>query len=270
MSHTNAGGKLNSVTHIEMPYLGVDGSPTGSTRRRHAMTEADGKRFSWKKGSTVLLYGMQKLEEIHRSGWVLLVEGETDTLTGWQAGIPTLGIPGKATWKSEWVELLHGLEVVLWVEPDAESLVSDVMKAIPDLKVIQAVPPIKDINQALTLGMDVAQVLKEARDCSVVEIDFLQQLDQELLEKARAILESRDPLERVREAISTGGYGGDISKPLIVYLALTSRLIKMGRGAMPVHMLLSGESSAGKSFISVRVHIFTPTRAYSRLHEDTI
>ena len=24
MSHTNAGGKLNSVTHIEMPYLGVD------------------------------------------------------------------------------------------------------------------------------------------------------------------------------------------------------------------------------------------------------
>jgi hypothetical protein len=70
------------------------------------------------------------------------------------------------------------------------------------LKVIQAVPPIKDINQALTLGMDVAQVLKEARDCSVVAIDFLQQLDQELLEKARAILESRDPLERVREAIS--------------------------------------------------------------------
>jgi hypothetical protein len=150
-----------------------------------------------------------------------------------QAGIPTLGIPGKATWKSEWAELLHGLEVVLWVEPDAESLVSDVMKAIPDLKVIQAVPPIKDINQALTLGMDVAQVLKEARDCSVVEIDFLQQLDQELLEKARAILESRDPLERVREAISAGEYGGDISKPLIVYLALTSRLIKMGELEVP-------------------------------------
>jgi hypothetical protein len=255
----------NGVTHIEIPYLGIDGKPTGSIRRRHAKTDAEGQRFSWKKGSAVYLYGMQKLEEIRRKGWVLLVEGETDTLTAWQVGIPALGIAGKSMWKPEYAELLKGLEVVLWVEPDAESLAVSVAKDLQDLKVIQAVPPIKDISQALTLGVDVAPMVQEARKHSVPATGFIKAIEDNLREKVAPVLESDDPLELVEGAMKAGGFGGDLTNPIIVYLAMTSRLIKMHRGSLPVHTVLVGESSAGKSFIVQTASALFPSESVNEI-----
>jgi putative DNA primase/helicase len=40
-----------------------------------------------------MLYGLWRLEKIRRVGWVVLVEGESDTQTLWIHGIPALGIP---------------------------------------------------------------------------------------------------------------------------------------------------------------------------------
>jgi putative DNA primase/helicase len=59
------------------------------------------------------------LEKIRKVGWVVLVEGESDTQTLWYHGIPALGIPGADTWKKEWAEYLDGVErIYVVVEPD--------------------------------------------------------------------------------------------------------------------------------------------------------
>jgi hypothetical protein len=66
-------------------------------------------------------------------------------------------------------------------------------------------------------------------------------------EKADKILNSKGPLALVEKELKLKGYGGDIRPALITYLAMTSRLIKLRSGAMPVHLLLKGMSSIGKA-----------------------
>ena len=55
-------------------------------------------RFRWDKGNAQPLYGLWRLAEIERAGWVLLLEGESDCHTAWLHQIPALGVPGAANW----------------------------------------------------------------------------------------------------------------------------------------------------------------------------
>ena len=71
---------------------------------------------------------------------------------------------------------------------------------------------------------------------------------EELRQAAMSVLIANDPLLVIQEAIRTLGYGGDIKAPMITYLAATSRVLGMRPGSMPVHLLLMGPPSAGKSY----------------------
>src|SRR5262249_44175924 len=70
----------------------------------------------------------------------------------------------------------------------------------------------------------------------------------DLREAAAPVLAALDPLGLVADALVAMGYGGALEPALIVYLAVTSRLLKMRQGSMPVHLLLLGVPSAGKSY----------------------
>jgi hypothetical protein len=183
---------------------------------------------------------------------VLLVEGESDTWTGWHHNIPVLGLPGKTNWKSDWSEHLDGLDIYLWVEPDADDLIARVGADIPGLMVVRAPEGIKDVSEAHLQGMDVAQQVEalKAEGIPIQEILRRQAGQQaaELHERAASILASTDPVEVIKGAIRTNGYGGDLGNPLVVYLAATSRLLAMRQGTMPVHLILLGPPSAGKSY----------------------
>lgn len=78
------------------------------------------QRFAWNNGSKgkLGLYGEWKIASIREEGYVILVEGESDTQTLWYLGIPALGVPGATTFKAEWSKLLNGLQVYLHIEPD--------------------------------------------------------------------------------------------------------------------------------------------------------
>ena len=92
-------------------------------------------------------------------------------------------------------------------------------------------------------------------DQPVCDIDALE-------EQAAAVLNTDDPLHLVGIQIKSQGYGGDLKAPLIVYLAFTSRLLKMRTGSMPVHLLLHGPASAGKSYTIKVVILLLPPEAY--------
>jgi hypothetical protein len=98
----------------------------------------------------------------------MLVEGTTDVAAGLLMFVPIVGIPSAGMWNKEkgrkWAEQLAGRDVVVWQEPGlgGQKLVEDVACDIPNLRVIQAPPGIKDVcelfNQA---GAGAGDMLRE-------------------------------------------------------------------------------------------------------------
>jgi hypothetical protein len=105
---------------VRISYRGVDGSEE-AVRYRIALNKSEegDDRFRWRSGSKVRLYGLWRLENIRKAGYVVLVEGESDAQTLWYCRIPALGIPGATNWKAEFAAHLEGIErIYVVIEPD--------------------------------------------------------------------------------------------------------------------------------------------------------
>ncbi|MDR3686921.1 MAG: hypothetical protein P4L93_08205 [Coriobacteriia bacterium] len=232
IEYRNETGELSAIRY----RVGMDAEP----------------RFKWKQGSHVMPYGLERLAHAREAGWVLLVEGESDCWTAWHNGLPTLGVPGKSTWRAEWATLLDGLGVYVWQEPNAEDFTARIFANLPDARVIVAPDGVKDISAAHLAGADLCALLEKLKASAPLAGEQIQDSSHatqaRLEDEARRVLEAADPLIEIWAALKASGYGGDSTTPLIVYLAATSRLLAMRPGAMPVHLLLIGPASAGKSY----------------------
>ncbi len=90
----------------------------------------------------------------------------------------------------------------------------------------------------------------------------------ELRVVAAPLLGTPDPLALVCEAIGPL-FGGDRKVPLLVYLAVTTRLLQQRPGSMPCHTLIVGSSSTGKSYaLKVVLRLF-PSAAYVEIDAGT-
>jgi hypothetical protein len=254
--------KFKGSPRVVIPYM-TEAGEVAAIRYRLSL---DGpKRFIWRKGDRVMLYGLWQLREIREAGWCLLVEGESDCWTCWHHGLPALGLPGVSTWRSEWSEKLKG-RVFLWQEPDeaGKALPAKVGKDLPDLLVIRPPDGLKDLSQAHLQGEDIPALVERLKAQAVPAATLIKEQQdarlKELREAARPVLEHPDPLalfaEEVRER-----YGGDLTPVLIAYLAATSRLLAMRRGSMPVHLLVLNQSSAGKNYTLQTALDFMPPEA---------
>jgi hypothetical protein len=78
------------------------------------------KRFRWQTGSKMCLYGLDRLADARKAGFVILVEGESDCHTLWHHGIPALGLPGNTQWnEARDAPLLADISTIyVVVEPD--------------------------------------------------------------------------------------------------------------------------------------------------------
>lgn len=76
---------------IEIEYRDESGE-SGRTRVRTGLSGADS---IWaKEKEAIIPYGAWRLNEARSEGFIILCEGETDTLTFWYNGFPALGLPG--------------------------------------------------------------------------------------------------------------------------------------------------------------------------------
>lgn len=251
---------------VAIPYFDASGTEVGV---RYRLALEGGQRFAWQRGDRVLPYGLWRLGEARRHGWVLIVEGESDCWTAWYYGIPALGIPGKATWKAEWAAHLKGLKVYVWVEPDADDFALRIGADNSEARVIRAPEGLKDISEAHVAGRDVAALIEElkAKAAPVAQLRRAVE-DAELAQLealARPVLEADDPLALVAEELRGLGYGGDISPALVTYLAATTRLLVARPGTMPAHLLLTGPAASGKSFTVQSVLRLLPDEAYHEI-----
>ncbi|MFC2032480.1 hypothetical protein ACFLUS_03845 [Chloroflexota bacterium] len=255
--------KYNGQPAIKILYYGEDGTEI-AIRFRLAMTGEN--RFKWCKGGHALPYGLNRLAMIRKAGWVLIVEGESDCWTCWLHGIPAIGAPGKGIWPVSWGEYLKGLAVFIWQEPDATDFVLRLLKSAPDLRYIRAPDGTKDISEAHVQGIGVPSWLEKlkakAESGQELKTQHTNEQLQQLYQEAKAVIEASDPLKVIENAIRGLGYGGDIKPALITYLAVTSRLLEMRPGAMPVHLLLTGPSSGGKSYTLGIIKTLMPSEGY--------
>ena len=101
----------------------------------------------------------------------------------------------------------------------------------------------KDIAEAHRAGIDVRELLEKLRTEAPTYAELAQQRRAaqlpDLQEAAQEVLDAADPLELVRDAL-TATYGGDLNAPLLIYLAASTRLLAVGLGSMPCHVLVVG------------------------------
>lgn len=120
----------DGTPYLDIPYLNEAGIEATSRRR------FGNKDFRWKYGSRgkIGLYGEWRIEEIRKAGYVVLVEGESDTHSLWYMGIPAIGVPGASMFKPHHAAILGGLKVYLHKEPDkgGETFIPKVCKGLRD------------------------------------------------------------------------------------------------------------------------------------------
>ena len=127
---------------VAIPCHDAEGS-TLCTRYRTA------ERFWWDRGTKPVPYGLDRLAKSKPEEPVLLVEGESDSLTCWHHDVLAVGIPGADMWRSEWRAHLKGRPVTAWQEPEqgGETFVRKLVADFPDLRVICAPDGIKDPSE---------------------------------------------------------------------------------------------------------------------------
>ncbi len=113
----SAGKERSGQHYVKIPYFNEDCQPV-VFRKRYPKDAS--MRFKWSQGSAgkLMLYGLWSLKTVHERGYVILVEGESDTHTLWYLGLPALGVPGASTYRPEWSEKLKDLKLYLHIEPD--------------------------------------------------------------------------------------------------------------------------------------------------------
>jgi hypothetical protein len=232
---------------VRIPYYDRDGNEV-AVRTRLAL---DAARFRWRTGDHAAPYGLERLADARRVGWLVLVPSESDCWACWYHGIPALGIPGKSTWREAWASHLSGLEVYLWQEPEAEDLVARVAADLPDVRLMVAPSGAKDVSEAHVRGDNVPDLLERLRRAATPARELLAEAERRRLRDsyhaAEPVLAHRDPLQLVEAEIRAQGFGGDARAPVLGYLAATSRVLKPRRGSMPAHAVFKGPSSSGKN-----------------------
>jgi hypothetical protein len=259
---------LDGKHGLRMPYRDKHGAEI-AVRFRWALTGPD--RFTWKRGSKLLPYGLDRLDLARERGSIALAEGESDTQALWSRGYPALGLPGAQSWRDDWARYFDGIQkIYVVIEPDAggEAMLKWLRTSpIRDRVKLVRLDPYKDVNELFVERRHAFdRKWKEARAQAVPWVEYerreREQAAKALRKACKAILKSDDPLALVRTALRGLGYGGSRRPAMVVYLAMTSRVLAMRQGTMPVHLLLLGIPAAGKSYTVKTVLRLLPEAAW--------
>lgn len=103
---------------VKISYFLEDGTPAPRQRIRTTLKARDGSKWSRGEGKPVP-YGLWRLAEARKAGFLVLVEGESDCWTLWHHGFPALGLPGADMTKTLRAAYFQGIDrVYVFREPD--------------------------------------------------------------------------------------------------------------------------------------------------------
>lgn len=250
---------------IRMPYRDAGGTEQ-AVRFRIAL---GGDRFRWKSGAKPCLYGLERIGEARRAGYVVLVEGESDCHTLWHLDIPAVGIPGADNWRDERdAPCLNGIDTIyVVIEPDrgGETVCRWLSGASIRDRVKLLRLPAKDPS-ALFLE-DANRFRERWQEACDAAASWQDEEDRAKAARregawARCSLLAQEPdlLGRFASDLRELGVVGEERAAKLVFLAVTSRLLDR-----PISLAVKGPSSGGKSFVVESVLKFFPPDAFYAL-----
>ncbi len=104
---------------LRIPYHLPDGTLAPRYRIRTALVAKEGSR--WSKGPwEIVPYGLERLTEARKDGYLIVVEGESDSITLWLHHFQALGLPGADMGDKLKEEYLEGINrLYIYKEPDS-------------------------------------------------------------------------------------------------------------------------------------------------------
>ena len=91
-------GKHRSIC-VDIPYIYLDGEVRAIQKR---LSMHGQPRFIWRRGDHPIPYGLWLIKGFRAKGYIILVEGASDTWTLLFNEFPALGIPGASNWRKEY------------------------------------------------------------------------------------------------------------------------------------------------------------------------
>src|SRR5215207_7571973 len=263
---------LRDVTYLDksavrIPYPDKEGQEV-AVRLRVSLDGAE--KFKWRSGDKPGPYGFRLLEETHRAGYVVLVEGESDCHTLWFYEIPALGIPGASNWRDEWATFLDGIEKVYAViEPDQGG--DTLREKLTGCEAIRGRlyllelgehkdPSVLHLADPDVFGERFEAALEDAEPWIEIERAEAEAASHEAWERCQGLAQAPNILERFAEELARSGVAGEVRTAKLLYLAVTSRLLEK-----PISIALKGPSSGGKSYLTEQVLRFFPVSAFYSL-----
>jgi AAA domain len=139
---------------LQIPYHMPDGARASRHRIRTALVAKEGSHWSPGKGA-IVPYGLERLEEARKAGYLVFVEGESDCWTLWYQGFQALGLPGAEMARTLEDSMLAGIDrVYIMQEPDAggTSFVNQIQRKLeawqwPGQAFVLRLPGAKDPNE---------------------------------------------------------------------------------------------------------------------------
>jgi len=252
---------------VKMPYFDAEGAEEVCVRFRVSLT---GKpKVKTRKGDKHRLYGLWRLEEARAAGYVIAVEGESDTQVGWHHGEPVIGVPGATGFQSEWAAELEGIaKIYAIVEPDqggeafwgrlAASPLKDRLYRVE----LDGVKDLGDLHRQSSeaFGDRLHDALRRGNHWLDIAETEAQERAREAWSRCETLARSEDILERFYETLRASGVAGERRTAMILYLALTSRRLDR-----PVSVAVKGPSSGGKRYLVECVLQYFPDSAYYAL-----
>jgi hypothetical protein len=250
---------------LRIPYTNECGEEIAV---RFRMALEGPQRFRWRRGDKAALYGLWRLDEARRAGYVVIVEGESDSHTLWLHDIPALGLPGAGTWQETWAEYLADIPTIyVVVEPDGGGqavmrwLATSAIRQRSQIVRLDAKDP-----SALYLA-DPEHFSERFQDTLARAVPFaalaaagVERAQAAAWDACRDLAMSDDILAVFAQDLARCGVAGEERLAKLVFLAMISRLLDR-----PVSLAVKGPASAGKSFVVERVLQFFPSSAYYAL-----
>jgi len=243
LSDTKIAGQLA----VKIPFVTGAGQ-IAAVRYVTTLGEVGGLR--WRSSDKPVLYGLNRLADAERLGWVVLLFDERECWVAWRYGIPAVAVPMLCQWDPRWARSLAGLAV--YVLPSSGGVdLTKMLTNLPDAKVVNLAGH-TSLAAAHAVGADILHLLDGSKALATPMSEYSRNNSAatlaELEADAKPLLIARDPLTDVRAAIEALGYGGDVRTAMVVYLAVTTRVLLQRRGGMLANILVLGPPSAGKSY----------------------
>lgn len=248
---------------IKIPYYDLHGQEVAVRFRTHLQGP---NRFKWKTGSKPKPYGLWKLHEAKKAGFVILVEGESDCHTLWHHNFPAFGLPGASNWKNDWEDYFEGIKTIyVLIEPDqgGKTVLKWLEKAgIRDRVKLIYLRSCKDPSELYLLAPDCFidtfnQVLERGTLWSEQQDKLNEAIKNEQWEICKDLAVKSDILKKFEVDLLSQGFVGETRTAKLIYLVITSRLF-----SRPVSLAIKGPSSGGKSYLAEKVMAFFPETAF--------